>query len=143
VFNTHLDNRGTTAREQSVSLILERIRTIAGDSPFFLTGDFNLRPESKGIKRLSGKLRNARLVSETTPLGPYGTACGFDINRQIDTLIDYIFVSPTVRVLRYANIKEIRNGRYPSDHLPVVISADITRKAVPLLPKKPASLPRR
>jgi endonuclease/exonuclease/phosphatase family metal-dependent hydrolase len=143
VFNTHLDNKGTVARDKSVSLIMERIRTIAGSNPFILTGDFNLRPESKGIKRLSTRLRNSRLVSETTPTGPYGTACGFETGRQIDTLIDYIFVSPTVRVLRYAVVMETRNGRYPSDHLPVLISADVTRKVVPLSPANRVSLPRR
>jgi endonuclease/exonuclease/phosphatase family metal-dependent hydrolase len=150
VFNTHLDNKGIVAREQSITLILNRIRTIAGATPFFLTGDFNLRPRSPGINRLSTELRNSRLVTETRAAGPDGTANGFDISRPLDTRIDYIFVSPTVRVLRYAVIKEIRNGRYPSDHLPVVIAAEVGRKplpgktnAIPIPGKSTLSLPRR
>jgi endonuclease/exonuclease/phosphatase family metal-dependent hydrolase len=140
VFNTHLDNKGAVAREQSITLILQRIHAIAGTTPFFLTGDFNLRPNTPGINRLSKELRNSRLVSETNPTGPFGTANGFDIKSPLKTRIDYIFVSPTVRVQRYAVVKEIRNGRYPSDHLPVVIGAEITQKTQ----KKTApSLPRR
>ncbi len=142
VFNTHLDNKGVTARERSVALILKRMKAIAGKVPFFLTGDFNLRPGSPSIKRLSTTLRNARLVTETPPTGPNGTANGFDIHRRLDTRIDYIFVSPTVRVLRYAVVKEIRNGRYPSDHLPVLITASIEKKPLSSL-KNPLLLPRR
>ena len=38
--------------------------------------------------------------------------------------IDYIFVNDKVEVHRHAIISDFRNGRYPSDHLPIV--ADIT-----------------
>lgn len=125
VFNTHLDNKGKTARANSVTLIIQRIRAIAGKTPFFLTGDFNMRPKDPSIRRLSTLLRNSRLVTETKPTGPDGTANGFDMGRPLTTRIDYIFVSPSVRVLKYAVLKEIRNGRYPSDHLPVVIQAEV------------------
>ena len=34
--------------------------------------------------------------------------------------IDYIFVSDAVRVLRHATLTDHWDGRYPSDHMPVV-----------------------
>ncbi|MES2464919.1 MAG: endonuclease/exonuclease/phosphatase family protein [Armatimonadota bacterium] len=143
VFNTHLDNKGAVARERSVALILQRIRSIAGATPFFLIGDFNLRPQTPPIRLLSSTLRNSRLVTETKPAGPDGTANGFDVNRPLTTRIDYIFASPTVRVLSYAVLKEIRNGRYASDHLPVVVSAFIEKKPVLAPGKSSKTLPRR
>jgi endonuclease/exonuclease/phosphatase family metal-dependent hydrolase len=34
--------------------------------------------------------------------------------------IDYIFVNDKVDVLKHAIISDFRDGRYPSDHLPVI-----------------------
>jgi endonuclease/exonuclease/phosphatase family metal-dependent hydrolase len=125
VFNTHFDHQGEEARRQSADLILRRIPGIAGKKPFVLIGDFNSKPETPQIQRLSSALRNARTVTERKPYGPFGTANGFDIKRPLDTHIDYIFVSPQVRVLKYAVLPDNWELRYPSDHLPVAIRAEI------------------
>ncbi|MBC8138428.1 MAG: endonuclease/exonuclease/phosphatase family protein [Fibrella sp.] len=125
VFNTHFDHKGVVARERSAELILARIKTIAGKKPFFLTGDFNLTPDTVPVRKLAAELRDSRAVTETKPYGPFGTANGFDINRPLDTHIDYIFVSPGIRVLKYAVLPDNWGLRYPSDHLPVLIRAEI------------------
>lgn len=126
VFNTHFDHKGEVARERSAELILAKIKTVAGNTPFFLTGDFNLTPETTPIRKLSAELREARAVAETKPYGPSGTFNGFDLGRPLEKPIDYIFVSPTVRILRYGVLPDNWGGRYPSDHLPVAIRAEIT-----------------
>ncbi len=123
-FNTHFDHQGTVARAKSAEIILQKIAAIAGNNTFFLTGDFNLTPDTAPIQRLSAALRNARTATETKPDGPIGTWNGFDTNRTLDTQIDYIFVSPQVKVLRYAVLTDKRGLRYPSDHCPVTIKAE-------------------
>jgi endonuclease/exonuclease/phosphatase family metal-dependent hydrolase len=125
VFNTHFDHRGEEARRKSAELILEKIKAIAGNKPFFFTGDLNSTPETPQIKLLSAELRNSRVATETKPYGPYGTANGFDINRPLDMHIDYIFVSKGIRVFKYAVLPDQWDKRYPSDHLPVVIEAEL------------------
>ncbi|MES2465402.1 MAG: endonuclease/exonuclease/phosphatase family protein [Armatimonadota bacterium] len=123
-FNTHFDHKGNVAREKAAEIILQKITTIAGNNPFFLTGDFNLTPETAPIKRLSGALRNASVVTEAKPYGPSGTFNGFNLQTRLDTPIDYIFVSPQVKVLRYAVLPDSWAQRYPSDHLPIKIKAE-------------------
>lgn len=123
-FNTHFDHKGTVAREKATEIILQRISAIAGRGTFFLTGDFNLTPDTAPIQRLSAALRNTRTVTATKPYGPLGTFNGFDRNSPLDTQIDHIFVSPDVKVLRYAVLPDSWGLRYPSDHLPVTIKVE-------------------
>ena len=49
-----------------------------------------------------------------------GTFNGFDFNAPMKQRIDYIFVSPSVRVLKYGVLTDSKSQRYPSDHQPVV-----------------------
>src|SRR5262249_12102590 len=118
--------RGEVARERSAELLLSQTEAIARQEPFFLTGDFNLGPESAPIRRLSAALRNSREVSETRPYGPVGTFHGFDVQRSPEGPIDYIFVNRPIRVLKYAALPDNWDQRYPSDHLPIAIHASIT-----------------
>lgn len=46
-FNTHFDHRGVRAREESASLLLTKIKEIAGTTPVIVTGDFNSRESSE------------------------------------------------------------------------------------------------
>jgi len=125
VLNTHFDHVGAVAREKSADLILSRISKIAGSAPFFLTGDFNLRPDTGPIRKIAAVLRDSKQATERSPYGPAGTFSGFDVQRPLDAPIDYIFVGPKVRVLRYAVLPDNWGKRYPSDHLPVVIRAEV------------------
>jgi endonuclease/exonuclease/phosphatase family metal-dependent hydrolase len=127
IFNTHLDHEGPLAQEKGADLILQRIQTIAGDKPFFLMGDFNLEPSSPTIQKLSKELRNAREVSEAKPYGPKGTFNNFDIQSGLQEPIDYIFLSPQIRVRKFAVLPDNWGQRYASDHLPVVIRAEIQK----------------
>jgi endonuclease/exonuclease/phosphatase family metal-dependent hydrolase len=123
-FNTHFDHKGIVAREKAADIILQKITAIAGKNTFFLTGDFNLTPDTVPIRRLAAALKNARGAAITKPYGPEGTFNGFDIQRPLGAPIDHIFISPQVKVLRYAVIPDNWGLRYPSDHLPVAIKAE-------------------
>jgi endonuclease/exonuclease/phosphatase family metal-dependent hydrolase len=49
-----------------------------------------------------------------------GTFNDFKLDAPLLDRIDYVFVSPQWRVLRYAALTDSYNARFPSDHLPVV-----------------------
>lgn len=126
-FNTHFDHRGPKARKHSARLLLDRIKQIAGDAPVVLTGDFNAGVGSSPYKILTGKsgeraklaLREARAISTTEPQGPDSTWNGFS-RVAPGRRIDFIFVHGPLRVQSYRVLDEQREGRFPSDHLPVL-----------------------
>ena len=52
-FNTHFDHMGQVARRESATLILEKMKQIAGKLPVVLTGDFNGELDSDPIRLLT------------------------------------------------------------------------------------------
>ncbi len=124
VFNTHLDNNGVTAREKSVELILQKIKQVnIKNLPVFFMGDFNAPPDAKVIVNLKKEMNDARDISTEKPFGPSGTFNGFEFNKPVTLLIDYIFISkaPGVTVNKYAVLSDSYDLKYPSDHLPVFV----------------------
>lgn len=121
IFNTHLDHVGELARSNGVKLILDKIKSINKTNlPVILTGDFNSEMTSGAYQTMIGELSDARSVSMEKPFGPAGTFNGFKFNEPVKSLIDYIFVSQSLVVTKYAILSDSRDCRYPSDHLPVV-----------------------
>ena len=117
-FNTHLDHRSAEARLEGTRLILNRIREIAGDAPVILTGDFNHNfgePYQLTVKTLQD--------AWVTGKGPEARATfsGYRESRlkESSACIDYIFISPGIRVDRILCAHDRFDG-FPSDHDPVV-----------------------
>jgi endonuclease/exonuclease/phosphatase family metal-dependent hydrolase len=126
VFNTHLDHKGTTARMESVKLILRKIKELNKDNlPVILTGDFNMTTEQAPYAIITKELKDSRSMSKKPPYGPTGTFNGFDFNSQLKERIDYIFVTEQIEVKDYAVLSDSKDLRYPSDHLPVFVDIDI------------------
>ena len=122
VYNTHFDHRGVEARKNSATLIRKKIEemTVGINLPVIVTGDFNLTPDEAPIKMLKDYLCDSYEITEEPPYGPIGTYNGFDINADLSTRrIDYIFVQGKIKVLEYAAVADIKDLRFPSDHLPV------------------------
>ena len=119
-FSVHFDHEGVVARRESARLMLRQMRDIAGDAPALLLGDLNATPESEPLQILLTGLRDARAVSQTPPYGPVGTFNGFRLDAPLRDRIDYVLLSPQWRVLRHATLTDTVDGRFPSDHLPVV-----------------------
>jgi endonuclease/exonuclease/phosphatase family metal-dependent hydrolase len=121
-FNTHLDHAGPQAQLEGTRLILHKIGQVAGERPVILTGDFNCTPGSPPYRLItegeeSMQLDDASVLSRTAPSGPPWTFHGFaPPGRQI---IDFIFVR-NVTVDSFAFVDDNWDGRYPSDHLPVM-----------------------
>ncbi|MRW85781.1 endonuclease [Pseudoduganella sp. FT26W] len=120
VLNAHFDHEGDVARRESARLLLARGRTLAGDLPLIVTGDFNSTPDSEAYATVSAGLRDARTISQTPPYGPSGTFNDFNVSKPALERIDYVFLSPQWQVLRYAVLTDSVDARYPSDHFPVV-----------------------
>ncbi|MDX1640421.1 MAG: endonuclease/exonuclease/phosphatase family protein [Balneolaceae bacterium] len=126
VFNTHFDHQGEEARAQSASLILEKINEIAGDHPVVLTGDFNVTENDPPYKILTDeeggadvKLEDAFYHSQYGHLGPSSTWNGFE-KIVPGRRIDFIFTNSGFNVVLHAIIADHQDGKFPSDHLPVV-----------------------
>jgi endonuclease/exonuclease/phosphatase family metal-dependent hydrolase len=119
-FSAHFDHQGVEARRQSGKLMVEKIREIAGNAPVVFAGDLNSTPDTEQVQTLQTFLRDAFLVSAAPPYGPAGTFNGFKADAPLENRIDYVFVSKDIRVLKYGVLTDQLQGRYPSDHLPVV-----------------------
>ncbi len=127
VFNTHFDHIGEEARLQSTKLIVKKIKSLNKKSfPAIVTGDLNLKPESKPIQYLSSVLNDSKTVSLSTPFGPTGTFNGFKFNKPVTDRIDYVFTSKeNIKVNKYAVLSDSKDCKYPSDHLAVLIEISI------------------
>jgi endonuclease/exonuclease/phosphatase family metal-dependent hydrolase len=53
--------------------------------------------------------------------GPAGTFTGFDWEKLPDGIIDHIFVSGPIQVIRYGILTDNYGKKYPSDHFPVMV----------------------
>ena len=121
VFNVHLDHRGAAARRESAQLLRQRIRARAHPDPVVLLGDFNAAPDSLPLQMLTapdhGLLVDAwRAAHPGTP--EQGTFNGWSA-ALTGPRIDFVLVSPDVRVVSASIDSTTKKGRWPSDHLPV------------------------
>ena len=85
-----------------------------------LTGDFNMRPDTVGYQKLTGKLMDAN--TENNPrntfhgFGPYEGRCR----------IDYCFVSPKTMIpCNYKVMDDLAGGKCPSDHFGVYTELEV------------------
>ena len=125
VFNTHFDHIGQVARAESAKLLLRYANEIGGKIPFIVTGDFNAYPGQEPIQIITNSkdalhLVDTKSVSATPHYGPTGTFNGFQSKENGDTPIDYIFIKHGVKVLKHATLSETWEGRFSSDHFPVL-----------------------
>lgn len=122
VFNTHYDHRGEQARIESSRLLLGRVAEIAGETPYVLTGDLNVPENGQAYRVLadSSLLTDARYASESGHQGPTASFNDWETLRADESRIDYVFVSSGIRVLTHRILDDRYDGRFPSDHLPVL-----------------------
>ncbi|QDU82784.1 Endonuclease/Exonuclease/phosphatase family protein [Polystyrenella longa] len=131
VMITHFDHRGKQARTESAKLLLKQMREQFTDHPVILTGDFNTTPDSAPYKILIGNGTQTHPVyldaykhSVQPPEGPDSTWNGFKAVVP-DRRIDFVFVTKNVKVEWFKTLDDQRDGRFPSDHLPIVTELEL------------------
>ena len=137
-YNTHLDHISNEARTMGMRLILAEMRRLSQGETVFLTGDMNAPysrvpgkarvrvergggPDVKNVETVHNPigaalhtLYDTRFRSETPHEGSINTYSGY---RPVNShLIDYIFTTGNVRVLRHVTCNERPDGFHPSDH---------------------------
>lgn len=128
--NTHLDHVGKVAKREGSKLVLKHAQELAKGLPIIITGDFNEGRKSDVFKAMTedGIVEDSRLIADVV-YGPDWSYHAFGhspLERR--TLIDYIFVSKDITVLKHSTIDDrTDNGNgFLSDHSPVM--ADISIK---------------
>jgi endonuclease/exonuclease/phosphatase family metal-dependent hydrolase len=128
VFNTHLDHISEEARRNSALLIWETMKASSCSMPSLLTGDFNAMPESDVIRFFRGEIqieeKKSNLIDcysilsekNENKLGTYHAFTG----KTKGGPIDYIFATPSISIMDTKIIKKTVEGKYPSDHFPVI-----------------------
>ncbi len=120
-FNVHLDHQSQPSRERSALLLRQRIDARSAPAePVIVTGDFNVGETNPALEslRAAGMLDTYRVVHPDERR--VGTYTGFKQGNDAGDKIDYVIVQPGTTVLRADIIRTARDGRYPSDHFPVV-----------------------
>lgn len=145
---THADHISGLARKEGMLLIMRRMKTFADGIPVVFTGDHNGIENAEHVQIVAKVLKNAIHITETPPKGPWLSAPGFraakgvtsavemlkktyaernDPHRLECQRIDYIYVSPGVKVKDYATYPDVRPGLElpPSDHYPVSATIEL------------------
>lgn len=133
-YNTHLDHSSQHARERGSRLLWARLAAHRERTglPAFLTGDMNAEPDNPAIAFLRGELAAGGVrctlhdAYETA-----STAAGKEPGLSFHSFrggeegkpIDYVLATPEIRFREVAVLRDRIDGRYPSDHYPVVAKA--------------------
>ncbi|RUT73619.1 endonuclease/exonuclease/phosphatase family protein [Ancylomarina longa] len=122
VFNTHFDHVGKKARINSAHLIYKKIKELNTEGyPYIFMGDLNSKPDTKVYHYLDSLLYDTYNYGREGRLGVQGTFNGFKHDQPVIDRIDYIFKSKNDgKVKAFKIIDDKINGRFPSDHLPVM-----------------------
>ena len=130
-FNVHLDHESQPSRERSAKLLRDRIaaRSTPGE-PAIVTGDFNAGEKNPALAVLVGAASPPFVDSYRRlhpDAQPAGTFTGFAFGKIDGEKIDYVLVPPDAEVQQAEIIRWSRDGRYPSDHFPVVARVRLAR----------------
>lgn len=125
-FNVHYEYEGDVARRESSNLMISQIKSIAGNQPVFLTGDFNAFPTEEPIRILndSGFLNDSYKITKEAPFGPVCTYHGYDSTIKTEERLDYIWVTDSIQIDKYGVLTNTLYGHTPSDHFPVMVVAE-------------------
>jgi endonuclease/exonuclease/phosphatase family metal-dependent hydrolase len=126
VFNVHWDHQSQESRERSARLLVDRIQQRESSELFLVTGDFNAGEKDPAMLYLTGQvgsrpalnLRDSFRVAmpAATEVGTYH---GFE-GATDGAKIDGILISDEWEVVGAEILHTSRDGRYPSDHFPVI-----------------------
>jgi endonuclease/exonuclease/phosphatase family metal-dependent hydrolase len=128
IADVHFDHQGARARAESAKLI-RRFSEALGGRALVVLGDFNCPPGSEPYRILTEEGRNAAALTDiqagSAPAAARGTFHGFTGQSQ-QGRIDWILVNRRFRATDAVVEQRSFDGRYPSDHFPVVATLRMT-----------------
>ncbi len=125
VFNTHFSHVSAYARNESAILLVNKIKTIAGEAPVVLTGDFNAEPDERMYNTITDnwdgyhQLWDSRLLPIKKTEQSNQTFNGFNPSTP-ELMIDHIFINGFFNVRSFSTHQVIENDVYISDHYPIM-----------------------
>jgi endonuclease/exonuclease/phosphatase family metal-dependent hydrolase len=141
VYNVHMDHLSQNSREKSVQLLTERIAARKTADPYIVMGDFNMKMNNSAMEYLMTNTEAPMADAWTSLNGGIrnmGTRHGFNGNS--GPQIDHIPLSRELKALSIVIDNRKYNGRYPSDHSPVIAKVLVPprtyAKAAPLYSKE-------
>jgi len=129
VLNTHLDHESEAARVNGCALILSRANGPPKDAPVIVMGDFNADAENSAPWNacIEAGFADSWLAARQR-VGPEITHGGFHApNPGQKSRIDWILVRGPIQVEQCETVVYHENGRYPSDHFPVLARITIAK----------------
>jgi endonuclease/exonuclease/phosphatase family metal-dependent hydrolase len=130
VFNTHFDHISELSRQKGAALLARRIAARNYPDPVLLTGDLNCGESSAALKLLTGKTPDTQLKMLDTFRAVHvdekqaGTFHAFRGGGEREK-IDYVLALGEATVRAAEIIRDSRDGRYPSDHYPVMAEISV------------------
>jgi endonuclease/exonuclease/phosphatase family metal-dependent hydrolase len=129
-FNTHFDHKIQEAREKSAALVRERIAGLSNSLPVILMGDFNAN---------AGKNKAYSILTEGGFMTDTWNSAKKRVNDHIGTFnefkkeivggprIDWILTRNGVTCDRIEIVTFNKDGKYPSDHFPLVAELHLSK----------------
>jgi endonuclease/exonuclease/phosphatase family metal-dependent hydrolase len=122
--NTHLDHVSAEARVKAAELIVEKASLLDPELPIVITGDFNIGASSAphDVFFQKGGFTDTWDSAKVRQGEGIGTFNDFKdpLGRGVDWRIDWILTRGAVEVDRIQIVDDHDNGRFPSDHYPLL-----------------------
>jgi endonuclease/exonuclease/phosphatase family metal-dependent hydrolase len=132
ILNTHLDNKGETARMEGARMIHRRLAEQARGEAVILCGDLNCSDGSPPVNALLQPAGGLTLLDAFRTVHPVAGKEEATLNRFVGVVegrrIDFILHSPHVRAIAAEITRTSRDGRYPSDHYPLSVALEWAEK---------------
>ena len=114
----------------SAYILIETVREIAKGMPAFMTGDFNSDESSQPYRAIteSGFIDDSLLAVSEPVNAEYFSMANYKVSnlRKTNKHIDHVFYTPSsVRIVNWHMYIDDFNGKFGSDHLPIIIECRI------------------
>lgn len=143
VYNVHLDNFSENSREKSVRLLAKKVAARKTNAPFIVMGDFNMginEPAMRYLRQIGSSSSFPRMVDAWQLANPGrvapATRHSFRGHRS-GPKIDHIPIGEHAKVLEATIDRRSINGRYPSDHFPVIATILLDSPVITYRDSKP------
>ena len=122
IFNSHFDHVGVMSRTNSIELLLEKSKQIAGNADQILMGDLNTTQYDSNYLNInnSGLFKDCYNLALNNREKLRGTGNGFNIHRRQRIRVDHIFLSGKLQSYEYNILTELYNEHTASDHYAVM-----------------------